>query len=198
LTPSLSPLSSGTVRRLLTWCLAVGAVAWVIALVAAPYLAATARPRRPGLLAAGLVYVAGSVVCHQRPARTLFLFGNQLPVCARCFGLYAGAAGGAVAALIFTASRPWRRRRDRPPDPYREWRILLVASAIPTGTTAVLEFLLGADPGNGARLWAAVPLGAAAAWIVVTALERGGAVERRIHEVNCADAHSRERTGHGR
>ena len=38
------------------------------------------------------VYAIGSLICHQLPERSFHLWGAQLPVCARCTGIYAGAA----------------------------------------------------------------------------------------------------------
>ena len=40
--------------------------------------------------------------CHQDPARSWSLFGELLPVCVRCLGLYAGAFLGALAAARFS------------------------------------------------------------------------------------------------
>ncbi len=34
--------------------------------------------------------------CHREPARSLFISSEQLPVCARCFGIYSGMALGAL------------------------------------------------------------------------------------------------------
>lgn len=55
---------------------------------------------------AAAVYGIGSIVCHQRPERSFHLFAVQMPVCARCTGIYAGAA---VAALVLFG--PARRPR---------------------------------------------------------------------------------------
>ena len=43
------------------------------------------------------IFAVGSVVCHQLPERSFFLDGRQLPVCARCTGLYLSGAAGLVA-----------------------------------------------------------------------------------------------------
>lgn len=43
----------------------------------------------PGLL--GKADAIGYAVCHQIPARSFFLGGRQLPLCARCSGMYLGA-----------------------------------------------------------------------------------------------------------
>ena len=62
-----------------------------------------------GLLIAGpvaptpiatLLYAIGSVICHQRPERSFHLDAVQLPVCARCLGIYVGAAAGTLSRLV--------------------------------------------------------------------------------------------------
>jgi uncharacterized membrane protein len=35
-----------------------------------------------------------ALVCHQQPERSFFLFGGSVAVCARCLGIYLGAAIG--------------------------------------------------------------------------------------------------------
>ena len=71
------------------------AVVWLTLILTSPV--ALSRGRLPALTLA--VYQAGSLVCHQRPERSFHLAGVQLPVCARCFGLYlSGAAGLTVAS----------------------------------------------------------------------------------------------------
>src|SRR5271166_2986511 len=42
-----------------------------------------------------------ALVCHQRPERSLWLFGGSVAVCSRCLGIYLGAAFG----LIFRTTR---------------------------------------------------------------------------------------------
>ncbi|MEM1557518.1 MAG: DUF2085 domain-containing protein [Thermoproteota archaeon] len=44
----------------------------------------------------GMFNFIGSLVCHQRPDRTLWIGGNYLPVCARCTGAYLGFLSGYV------------------------------------------------------------------------------------------------------
>lgn len=39
-----------------------------------------------------------SAVCHQRPERSIYLGGVPMVVCARCFGIYAGAWMGIMMA----------------------------------------------------------------------------------------------------
>src|SRR5262245_30156247 len=80
---------------------AVLASAWVVLIIAAPFL---------WIPAAAVMYAAGSFICHQIPERSFHLDGIQLPVCARCFGLYGGGALGSMIAAIPTVRR--RRTSD--------------------------------------------------------------------------------------
>ena len=70
-----------------TVVLAALALGWLVLLVAAPVA--------PTSLAT-LLYAAGSFICHQRPERSFHIDAAQLPVCARCLGIYAGAAIGSA------------------------------------------------------------------------------------------------------
>jgi uncharacterized membrane protein len=42
-----------------------------------------------------------ALICHQRPQRCFWIFGGAVAVCARCLGIYLGAASG----LLFRTSR---------------------------------------------------------------------------------------------
>lgn len=124
----------------LLWILAIGAVLWVAALLLIP------EPLFP----------IGTFICHQRPERSFFVHGHQLPVCARCTGLYVGAAVAAPIALIAATSAAVRRARG-----------VLLAAALPTLVTWTLEAAHLAPFSNVARFGAAVPLGFVAAWLVL-------------------------------
>jgi len=41
------------------------------------------------------------VMCHQLPERSLFLFGVQYPICARCIGIYLGSSVGGLLAFFY-------------------------------------------------------------------------------------------------
>ena len=101
----------------------------------------------------------GAFICHQRPDRSFFVGGIQMAVCARCAGLYAGAAVAVPVALIAASSMTSNRART----------IALVAS-LPTAITWTLEFAGVASFSNAIRFAAALPLGAAAAWLVLGVL----------------------------
>lgn len=151
--------------------LVLGAVLWCLALFAAPGAACCASP---GLSrAASAVYAAGSVVCHQRPERSFAAAGRPLPVCARCTGLYLSAAIGGILALAFGR---------RPLDPSRA-RWIVALCCVPTAATWSAEFAGLVHPSNMIRASAAIPLGIAAAWLVVTTLQPRTIRGRRVHAV---------------
>jgi hypothetical protein len=147
--------------------LALAATAWILLLVAAPSAAL-------GVPLSGVTYAVSSFVCHQRPERSFHLAGAQLPVCARCFGLYVAAAAGALAALAMAAARPCARHGGRAADdnPWRgasalrEVRAAIVLSAVPTVLTWSAEAAGWWMPSNLTRFAAALPLGAAVALTV--------------------------------
>src|SRR3954465_2024069 len=86
-------------RRLPALALAIGAWLWMAALLLAP----------------GMGFPVGHFICHQRPERTFFVHGQQMPVCARCTGLYLGAALAAPLALLFAVPMASARGRLRRP-----------------------------------------------------------------------------------
>jgi uncharacterized membrane protein len=135
-------------RKLLPAALTASAVIWLALLLLAPTF-----PRE-----AALLYESASRICHQKPERSFHLSGVQLPVCARCFGLYASGAAGAIGAWLLG-------RSYGTPNP-GEAR-LLFAAAIPTVATVGVEWIGLAQPSNLGRMMASVPLGAAAGWVFV-------------------------------
>jgi uncharacterized membrane protein len=132
----------------------IAAVVWTLTLLAAPV--AISRP--PFAAPAAVAYAASSRVCHQRPERSLRLAGMQMPVCARCFGLYLSGALGALAA--------WGSRR-RPGD---RARIVLAVAAAPTALTWAVEAAGLVSLTSLVRLLAALPLGLVAGWLFVQML----------------------------
>ena len=99
------------------------------------------------------VYAIGHVVCHQLPARSFHLWMTSLPVCARCTGIYVGAAVSAIALL---------RVRVREANP----RAVLLVAMLPTAATLVFEWTTSVMPPHWIRALAGVPLGAAVAWAI--------------------------------
>ena len=138
------------------------AFAWNAALVAAVPAAAGGASVAPAFSAA--MYAAGALICHQRPERSFHWAGAQLPVCARCLGLYAGAALGALAWVCASGVR--RRPAPRAGSWSRRLRPALVATALPTLATVAIAWTGLWEPGNFTRALLALPLGAAAAALV--------------------------------
>jgi hypothetical protein len=158
----VGPTWSHTTRARCAGALAVGATAWLVTLVAAPYIVAAGANHRSLQTGAALVYLAGGAVCHQRADRSFHVWGVQMPVCARCTGIYAGAALGAAAAGARAARRAGRRGRLT----VARARTLLAAAAVPTLAAWLGEWAGVAAPSGMVRALGAVPLGAAAAWVV--------------------------------
>jgi uncharacterized membrane protein len=105
--------------------------------------------------AGALPYMIGALICHQRPERSFHLGGAQLPVCARCTGLYVGAALGLLIWALIA-------RRSREPWPRVAALRVLALSALPTALTVATAWLGLADPANAWRAALAMPLGAIA------------------------------------
>jgi uncharacterized membrane protein len=80
-----------------------------------------------------------------------------MPVCARCTGLYVSAALAVPLALLFAVPLTMSGARR-----------LLVLAALPTVLTWGLEYAGVVAFGNATRALAALPLGCAAVWLVVT------------------------------
>jgi uncharacterized membrane protein len=145
------------VQRGLAATLTVGALLWTATLLLAPF----ALQRGRGVsMASALIYQGASLICHQRPERSFHLAGVQLPVCARCTGLYLSGAAGALAAWS-----GWRRLVMP-----RATRTAFALAAIPTALTFAVELAGLAHPSNTVRAMSALPLGAAAGWIFVRSL----------------------------
>ncbi|MGE0449985.1 MAG: DUF2085 domain-containing protein [Vicinamibacterales bacterium] len=138
---------------------AVLACGWAIALPLAP-LGNRPDALLPGSLLSQVVYAAGAAVCHQQPARSFALAGVPLPVCARCTGIYAGAAAAVLMAGL-------RRRRAAAARSPRDTQMVFAAAAAPIILTVAIEMVTGAVPSGLIRAASGVPMGAAVAWTVL-------------------------------
>lgn len=89
----------------------VGAsVTWFVALPLATFASSRPYASSPIYLLTFGTYLVGSLLCHQRPERSFFLWGSQMPVCARCAGIYAGAAIAALVSPFVARLKPSRLR----------------------------------------------------------------------------------------
>jgi hypothetical protein len=154
--------------------------AWAALLVVAPLLASRAHVSTPtgGLLVG--VYGVGSLVCHQLPERSYHLSGAQLPVCARCVGIYLGGAVAALLAAVFqtprfvttaVSGRSGFRSAERIGVAQRlnPVTVALAVAAVPTMLTLVYEWTTSDMPSHAIRTAAGVPIGLIVAWLVVAA-----------------------------
>lgn len=153
------------------WAFAAAAVLWALALPAAAAAASESDPGSAWRAFSVGVFTIGRFICHQRPERSFHLWAVPLPVCARCLGIYAGAAivGGACVLSAFGRTCVGTSRlasRDTP----NVARLVLAAGALPTLATLVYEWSSGRVPTNALRALAGAPIGAAAAFIVVASL----------------------------
>jgi uncharacterized membrane protein len=103
--------------------------------------------------------------CHGMPERSLVLFGEAMPVCARCLGIY----GGILAGLLVFVS--WPRIEERAA------RLMTFAAAIPIGIDGITQAAGLRTSTNGLR----VSTGLAVA--IVFAIWALAAVEHRRRPV---------------
>jgi uncharacterized membrane protein len=161
--------------------IALSALAWLALLAAAPALSVPV---------AGVLYAIGSFICHQIPERSFYLHGFQLPVCARCFGLYAGGATGSLAAVFagraLSARAAWSHRSPGTGGKGALYVATAIA-ALPTIATLALEWGAGWRVSNVVRAASGLPLGFAVAFVVVRAVAT-------LHYDECAP---RRPIGHG-
>ena len=150
------------------WLFLGASIAW-LALLAAAAVA-------PDSTLAYLVMRFSSFLCHQQTDRSFHWNGEAVAVCARCLGLYALAPLGAAAALA--ARRPLAQRRAN--------LMLLAIAGFPTAATWTAEHLAGWPMTNGIRFIAALPLGAAVAWLIAQTL--ADAPGRHVSQYTLPDA----------
>ncbi len=141
----------------------VTAIAWAIALPLAAWIAS--RPHTTPVLSAMTIaiYGIGGIVCHQLPERSFHLWAAQLPVCARCTGIYAGAAVCALAPV----ARAFQASEGRSAESLALRRAVLVAAAMPSLATLIYEWTTGDVPSNWIRFAAGLPLGVVVSALVV-------------------------------
>ena len=109
-----------------------------------------------------LIFAIGSLICHQMPERSFFVDGHQLPVCARCTGLYLSGAAGLIGWIAVKVARGWRPIAI---DPRRAAKLIVIA-AMPTAVSYATGVTGLWDGSNVTRALLAVPLGASAGAIV--------------------------------
>lgn len=166
------------IRRLATLGIGLLTGLWAVMLVATPYLLGHSHARGAGAVAAAVTYVVGGVLCHQQPTRSFHLWDTQMPVCARCSGLYMLAPLGVVLALGSGGRRSGSRTPaagSRGSWPIPVLRVALLVAAVPTLVTVGAELMGFSQPANVVRGVSAIPLGISVTWVVGLALS--GAID---------------------
>ncbi len=114
-----------------------------------------------------LLHWLGYGVCHQIPARTIHLAGQALPLCARCSGIYVGAAVG----FIFIVAARRGRSSIMPPVPVLAVLLAFVGAFAVDGINSYLSFFPGLphlyDPQNWLRFTTGTLHGLAISLIVL-------------------------------
>ena len=152
------PADMESVNRTLRSMFLLTSIGWATILPLTTWVASRAHAPAPMYAAAAAVYGLGALICHQLRARSFHLWTSQMPVCARCLGIYVGAA---IASLIATA---WTTR-DAP----RVTRVAILAAVTPAALTLVYEWWSGQMPANWIRAVSGVPIGAMVTALVVAA-----------------------------
>jgi uncharacterized membrane protein len=143
------------------------ACGWVVLLLTAPI--ALSRGAVP--IGTFGIYRSASLLCHQKTERSFAVGAAQMPVCARCFGLYLAGAAGALAAFV-------RRRRIGPGG--RLVRFALAAAAVPMLLSVGLEWFGVIAGSNASRFMSALPLGLTAGWVLQRTLDEDASRRRGV------------------
>jgi uncharacterized membrane protein len=150
--------------KILRCALAGASIGWAAALPIATLVASRQATSSAVYLFGFAVYLVGSVVCHQRPERSFYLWAHQMPVCARCTGIYGGAA---FTALLWPAVQRLpliARRLDS--TVARSPKGFALVACVPAIATLVYEWTTGATPSNWIRAASGLCLGAGVALLV--------------------------------
>jgi uncharacterized membrane protein len=146
--------------------LLAGSMVWAAIIPFAAFAASRTDGAALGYGFALGAYAIGHWICHQLPARSFHLWDAALPVCARCTGIYVGAAAASLAAVV----RPTATNATNVTGALTatQARRLLLVALVPTAITLVYEWTTGTMPANWIRALAGLPLGASVAWLIGT------------------------------
>jgi len=142
---------------------------WAGAITLAPFGISSNGAAPIGQFTARLAYLAGAVICHQRPDRSFTWAGQPWPVCARCAGIYLGAA---AMALLFLSVGPRDSRFLPAPGSGADGasaRLAVGVAVLPAGLSLLWEWATGQTPPNLVRALTGALIGAVVTWVVMRA-----------------------------
>ena len=145
--------------RLATLLLVTLSLSWASVLISVPYLVSHVPGSPQVIRIAGAAHGLGAFICHQRPERSFHPWGVQVPVCARCEGIYLASP----FAITFILEAQRRGRGARALASRSLWQRLLVLASIPTIVTVLWEWTSGDITPDVVRAIAGAVLGAAIA-----------------------------------
>jgi len=136
---------------------------WLLGIIGAPFLSSV------GLDSLSRSFFASySRVCHQKAERSIFIFGGQMAVCARCFGIYLGFLVGTIALPMYS-----KIENVRIPDAK-----LVLLSAIPLAIDGLTQLTGFRESNNELRLLTGFLFGLIViSYLIPLALVRLGACE---------------------
>ena len=94
------------------------------------------------------------------PERSLAVFGEAMPICARCFGIYAGV----LAGIALFAALPRMTERAA--------RLVVFASTLPIGIDGLTQLAGLRTSTNGLRIVTGLAVAVAFAFWALTAVEQ--------------------------
>ncbi|HEY3421790.1 MAG TPA: DUF2085 domain-containing protein, partial [Methanocellaceae archaeon] len=84
----------------------VAVIIFILPILLAPIFKSTGSPIL--LSIANAIMFAYHTTCHQLPERSLFIFGYEMAVCARCFAIYVSfLVGGLIFYFLRDRMKPW-------------------------------------------------------------------------------------------
>lgn len=143
------------------------------------------------------IYVIGDVNCHQYSERTIYLNGNEMPVCARDVTIFVFLSVGLAAALAAKPDAsiakailnlfPRKVRKSvlhfkEGPTWFAAW--LLILCMVPTAIDGFSQLLFPYESSNALRLFTGAPLGFVGGFYLGVMITSVGAMDaqREKHE----------------
>lgn len=85
-------------------------------------------------------FLAVAFMCHQRPDRSFFICGKQLPLCARCTGILIGYFLGILIACVTKCQN----------------HLLILTFVIPMTVDGAIQLIFKAESNNWRRLFTGI------------------------------------------